>query len=140
MILNSNYSDFKITEHFSTSEFHCKDGSRVPTEYLANIVYIANVLERLRSLVGNPTIIINSAYRTYNHNRLNGGAVNSNHLRAQAVDISTQKFTSEQLYNKIVLLIQNDMLPSGELVKYSTFVHYAPNFELKYLHVNEIKL
>ena len=139
MILNSNYSDFRITEHFSTSEFHCKDGSRVPTEYLANIVYIANVLERLRSLVGNPTITINSAYRSYKHNRLHGGAINSNHLRAQAVDITTQKYTSEELYNKMLHLIQNDMLPSGELVRYSTFVHYAPNFQLKYLPINETK-
>ena len=38
----------QITEHFNLNEFHCKDGTQVPEEYMANVVELAQNLQILK--------------------------------------------------------------------------------------------
>lgn len=132
------YKDFQITKNFHTSEFHCKNGVPVPHSLIANVVYLAYQLQRLRNLLGNPTIIINSAYRTKQYNDQIGGAPKSNHVNAQAADIRTQKYTPKELKQKIKQFVKDDLLPDGEIIEYGTFVHYAPSYNIKFSTINEI--
>lgn len=127
-----SYSDFQITTNFNTKEFHCKSGIKVPHQYIANVVYVATQLQRIRWKLGNCTIYINSAYRTKQHNDSIGGVPKSNHLTASAVDIRTQKYTANELHSKLKTLINDGVIPKGELIRYATFVHYAPEYNLKF--------
>lgn len=135
MLIN-NYEDFQVTLNFNTKEFHCKDGSRVPAEYLPNVVYLALNLQKFRNLLGNVTIYINSAYRSKTYNSKIGGVPKSNHLTARAVDIQTQKYLPDELYKKLREFIELDYLPDGEIIKYGTFIHYAPRYELKHAKIH----
>lgn len=129
-----SYSDFQITRGFHIKEFHCKNGVRVPPEYLANCVYLATQLQKIKDMLGNPTIIINSGYRTIGYNNQIGGSPNSRHTQCRAADIRTQKYTPKELFDKIKHLIDSDILPKGELIRYPTFVHYAPDFVQKFAY------
>lgn len=133
------YEDFQITKHFHLSEFHCKNGVRVPHKYVGNVVYIALQLERLRKYLFNVTIHINSAYRTDQYNQQVGGSPTSNHLTANAVDIRQQKYTNKEFYEKIKDAINNSVIPAGELIYYNTFVHYAPKYNESFngLQIND---
>lgn len=133
------YQDFQITKHFHTSEFHCKDGTRVPHEYIPNVVYVALQLERLRYYLGNITIHINSAYRSEKYNADVAGSRTSNHLTANAVDIRQQKYSNKEFYEKIKNSINNGVIPAGELIYYNNFVHYAPNYHESFngLQIND---
>lgn len=75
----------KITKDFKYKEFFCKDGSQPPLEYYNYILMCATELQKVRDIIKKP-IIITSAYRTKEWNAKNGGARNSLHLRAMAVD------------------------------------------------------
>lgn len=120
-----DYKDFQITENFNIKEFHCKDGTRVPYGYIQNCIYIATLLQLLRDCLGVP-IVINSAYRTYNHNLAIGGKKGSNHLQGLAVDIRQNLYDNKKFYKIIEELIAYGILPAGELIYYETFIHYAP--------------
>ena len=85
MLLNQHYQKFeKLTKNFKLSEFHCKDGTLVPQQYLQNVIYVAVQLQKIRDALKLGFLSINSAYRTKLHNSKIGGATNSNHLTAQA--------------------------------------------------------
>lgn len=74
--------------NFAWGEF-TKGLSRVPQNsiVLDNILKLADYLEDVRSLFGNASIVINSAYRPPSVNRAIGGASNSQHLYGAAADI-----------------------------------------------------
>lgn len=129
-----------LTKNFKVSEFACNDLAKtnVPPEFLGNALYVATQLQKIRDLLETP-IIINSAYRTPNHNKQIGGQKNSNHLYAMAVDIRQSKMTNFLFYEKILELVKYGFIPNGEIIKYDTFVHYAPNHELKHYSKNETK-
>ena len=77
--------------HFNRSEFACKCGTAPDSADLMN-PRLVFALEALRSLVGRP-FVVNSAYRTKEHNQLISGAPNSAHLTGEAVDISTHRWS-----------------------------------------------
>jgi uncharacterized protein YcbK (DUF882 family) len=54
-------------------------------------------LQALRDIVGHP-ILITSGVRTIKENREAGGAINSQHLKGRAVDISTNGWGSTRKY------------------------------------------
>ena len=112
-----------ITPHFKLKEFACKDGTSVPEYLHYNMRMIASNLEVIRAFVGSP-IIINSAYRTIAHNKAVGGAVQSQHLSCNAVDIHVKGMQSEELYNIIKSLMQRRAVEQGGLFLYENFVHY----------------
>ena len=127
-----------LTEHFKMSEFHCKDGTAVPPEYISNCYYIAIQLERLRRYTG--AIKINSAYRTPSHNSKIGGAKNSNHLTARAVDIIAVAGDYETFSKIIRAAIERKIIPDGEVIYYpdKKFVHYAPKFDYNFTKILKI--
>jgi len=69
---------------FKYKEFFCH-GIEPPAEYFNNVMQCAINLQHVRDLIKKP-IIITSAYRTKEFNASIGGAKNSQHLTANAVD------------------------------------------------------
>lgn len=68
--------------NFSPREIACRGTGRVAIDFEA-----MDTLQRLRTRVGRP-LIVNSAYRSPEHNRNVNGAPGSLHLTAKAFDIS----------------------------------------------------
>lgn len=85
-------NNFNISKNFKLREFACKDGSnlvKVDSELL-------DKLQKLRDRINKP-IIINSGYRTPEHNKKVGGASGSQHLLGKAVDIKVNGMTPTTL-------------------------------------------
>lgn len=113
----------EVTPHFKFTEFACKDGSPVPKQYWYNMRMLAGNLEALRGSFRSP-IIINSAYRHEIYNKRVGGAVNSQHLTCNAVDINVKGVAPLIVYTRIVTLMENNILDKGAVILYNNFVHY----------------
>ena len=106
--------------HFNWGEF-TKNLSRVPqNEIVINqIARLAYYLEDIRSLFGNPTIIINSGYRPPAINSAVGGASNSQHLYGAAADIVVSGIKPSEVYIRL-----NSWHGSkGGLASSSSFTH-----------------
>ena len=113
----------KASKHFKFSEFDCKNGEPVPVEFYDNVKELAKNLEVLRYYFGKP-IIINSSYRSPEHNKAIGGVSNSQHLKAKASDIVINGVEPKEVYRAIESLIDRGLMKQGGLGLYYTFVHY----------------
>lgn len=114
----------KLTENFNSSEFDCKDGTKVPEKFMANCKEVAKNLQVLRNELGVPVTITGSGYRTLSHNTKVKGAKNSQHLTCSAADINAKGYTPKELAAKIEVLIKNGKMKQGGIGIYSGFVHY----------------
>ena len=114
----------QLTKNFNISEFRCKDGTDVPDQYECNVILLASQLQILRDIVG-VSIHINSGYRTPAYNaKLEGSAVQSQHLLAKAADITTINYSPKQLADLIEKLIAEGKLPFIKgLGRYKGFTH-----------------
>ena len=72
-----------ISPHFSRHEFVCKCGCG----YFRKDALLLQRLEKMRELLGNKPMIINSGCRCKPYNTLQGGNKNSEHMDGQAADI-----------------------------------------------------
>lgn len=79
--------------HLSWPELACKDRIRTPypLDYRATrAVELAAAFEALRAAVGLPLVVL-SGYRTPVHNRMVGGAPDSQHVQGRALDLLPPK-------------------------------------------------
>lgn len=113
----------RFTKNFSVAELACKDGTPVPQALYANAKAIAERAQKLRDLVG--PLSVNSAYRTKQHNDTVGGAKESYHLTASAMDVRSTGgvWTAHQLYLLYEGLIRLGVVPDGGLGRYKEFIH-----------------
>lgn len=125
----------QITKNFNAVEFYCNDPFRTvpPACFKMNIYYIAVQLQKIRDYLELDMLRINSAYRTKQYNENVGGSSSSNHLTAQAVDITQVNYTNDDFHKLILKLVNLGLIPGGEILKYETFVHYAPEIEVNHL-------
>jgi len=114
----------KLTENFSLQEFDCKDGTPVPQQFVKNVKLLAEQLQTLRDHIKEPVMITGSGYRTPEHNKRVGGAVNSQHLTASGADINAKNYTPRQLSKIIEKLIREKKMLQGGIGVYKGFVHY----------------
>jgi uncharacterized protein YcbK (DUF882 family) len=112
-----------LTRNFSLKEFACKNGVWVPDMYTENVQKLAENLQMLAYFINVP-IYINSGYRTLEYNKKIGGAENSQHLYAKAVDIRVTSINSTCLHTIIEGLIRVGKMKQGGLGLYNSFVHY----------------
>lgn len=84
-------NDFRLSPHFKLSEFQCLCCKRVKLDSR-----LIPVLENARAYVGLP-VIITSGYRCPEHNRMVGGAPDSDHLYGWAADIVVDGVEPERL-------------------------------------------
>jgi len=78
------------SKHFSPEELACRGTGKIKIDEDA----LAK-LEKLREMLGKP-MIINSAYRSPEHNRKVGGAKNSNHMQGVAFDVRMDNHDPEK--------------------------------------------
>lgn len=112
-----------LTPHFKFDEFRCKNGEGAPLHLWNNLRLLAGNLEALRGSLEKP-ILINSGYRTEEYNRQVGGAKNSQHLKANAVDIRVEGLQPLQVWLRIIDLMEKGIMEKGAVILYNTFVHY----------------
>jgi len=77
--------NFKYYEFFSGDKKLGKNSIEPPEQYFENIMACAMQLQYVRDIIKRP-IIINSAYRTKDWNKICGGTASSYHLQGLAVD------------------------------------------------------
>ena len=89
----------KLTNHFTLDEFTASQTAarmgipNVPDgDELANVRRTAEVMERVRTLLGNRPILISSGYRCPEVNRAVGGSSTSAHMTGLAVDFNCPGF------------------------------------------------
>jgi uncharacterized protein YcbK (DUF882 family) len=114
----------KLSTNFNSSEFDCKDGTKVPEKFIANCREVAKNLQVLRNELGVAISITGSGYRTPSHNKKVGGATHSQHLTCSAADINAVGYTPQQLAARIENLIASGKMKQGGLGTYINFVHY----------------
>lgn len=113
----------KLTENFNREEFDCRDGTKVPAQYMDNVKELAKNLQVLRDFIAEP-VRVNSGYRTSGYNKRVGGKVFSQHLQAKAADITAKSYTPKELATKIERLIRAGKMKQGGVGVYPGFVHY----------------
>lgn len=114
----------KITTHFDSKEFDCRDGTPYPVaRRRTHLLFLCATLEEIRAALGVPIKVL-SGYRTPNYNRRVGGARNSRHVQADAADIVAKGYSAEQVHARILDLYRAGKLPRlGGLGLYPGFVH-----------------
>jgi uncharacterized protein YcbK (DUF882 family) len=73
--------------------------------------------------LGQP-IRVTSGFRSKEHNKKIGGALNSFHVLGMAADIQVAKVKPEEVAKAIELLIKEGKMKEGGLGIYRTWVHY----------------
>lgn len=90
-------AELMLSQHFSLPELTAtkvRAFNQPNAECLANLVRLASVLERVREVLGDKPVIINSAYRSPGVNAAVGGVKNSSHLMGLAADFVCPDFGS----------------------------------------------
>ena len=113
----------QLTRNFYKIEFESRDGAIMPQRAFENIKQLAQNLQTVRDIIGEP-ININSGYRSEAHNIIVGGVKNSQHLLGKAADISMKNYTSKELAVIFEELILQGQIQEGGLGLYNGFVHY----------------
>jgi uncharacterized protein YcbK (DUF882 family) len=113
----------KLSTNFSLNEFASADGTAPTNDVLKNLTELAKNLEVLRKHLGQP-IRITSGFRSREHNKKIGGALNSFHVLGMAADIQVAKMKPEDLAKAIELLIKDGKIKEGGLGIYRTWIHY----------------
>ena len=106
-------NDIQISKNFKLSEFESPDTKEVKVDG-----ELASLLQQLREKIGRP-LIINSAYRTKQHNKAVGGVENSQHRLGKAVDISLENLT----YTADDVEKLAEQIGFKGIGKYNTFIH-----------------
>lgn len=104
--------------YFNTKEFESKDGH--PSPYGETVVAKELIvrLNAIRIRFGKP-IIVNSGYRSPEHNAKVGGVKNSFHTQGLAADIRPEDLKDLPELQKIA----DELNPHGGVGFYNTFVH-----------------
>ena len=115
-----------LTEHFSLTEFRCKDGTPTPPEAVENLEGTAEMLEALRARLAarygrECALVVLSGYRSLAYNAKVGGASKSMHLVGRAADVTSPCYSPEQV-QAIAFELQDDGIIGGVGV-YQTFTH-----------------
>ena len=103
-----------ISKNFRVREFRCQDGS--------DVVFIesdlVDILQKIRDHFGK-AVTINSAFRTFSHNKKVGGATYSQHLYGTAADIKVSGVAASAVADFAETLMPG----TGGIGRYSTFTH-----------------
>ena len=93
-------NDIQISKNFNLKEFQCKGTGQVKIHEK-----LLELLQELRDTLEQP-IIINSGYRSKEHNKKVGGAKRSQHLEGTAVDISLRNLdmNAKDLASRVQLI------------------------------------
>ncbi len=102
---------------FDEKELQSRDGKPSPFQKVVR-PELLHLLNRIRKAWGRP-IIVNSAYRSPEHNQAVGGVVNSFHVQGLAADIRPERQKDLADLQDLCL----DLNERGGVGLYDTFVH-----------------
>jgi len=106
-----------LSQHFMLREFlHEGKSEGITSLVLNNLFQTAQALEQVRSLCGNRRIIINSGFRTQEHNKEVGGVPHSLHCSGLAADIVVEGLNPKEVQKRLQSW-------SGGLGCYSEWTH-----------------
>jgi len=103
-----------LAAHFKVREFACADGS----EAVFVAKELVDILEKIRMHFGR-AVVINSAYRTAEHNKKVGGEKDSQHLYGLAADVVVRGISPQRVAEYAQSLLKN----TGGIGCYATFTH-----------------
>lgn len=121
----------KLSANFSLEEFTASETAErrrldnsLPPELLMTAQNTAEMMEKIRAVLGDNPIIITSGYRSPEVNRAIGSGDSSDHIKAMAVDFKcpaygTPKAVALHLADKI------DSLGIGQIIYEHTWVHVS---------------
>lgn len=96
----------KLTPHFTleelagtTTQYRAKNLQEAK-KIMGRMYQLAGFAERVREIVGKP-LIINSGYRCVSLNNYLGGALISQHLKGEALDLVCRTLSVKSMYNRI---------------------------------------
>jgi putative chitinase len=102
-------ADEKVTEHFTVKEcIWLPQWNRLATaadglseEYKNNLIKLMKAMEKIRTMLNRP-IFVHVTYRSYDYNKLIGGAANSAHTKGMACDFHVGGMTCDEVRNKLL--------------------------------------
>lgn len=114
----------KISAHFDSTEFACRNGSLYPAAWIdARLRPLCETLEVIRESAGKPVTIL-SGFRTEEYNRSIKGARASQHVQGRAADITIAGMKASAVHALVLELYNANKLPLlGGLGAYPGFVH-----------------
>lgn len=116
----------QLSDHLSLAEFTIT-GQRgldnsLPPELLSEALITAQLLERVRSSLGNKPVLVSSGYRSPAVNKAVGSGPGSDHPKAMAFDFICPGFgTAYDVAKHLAVLA--DHLGIGQLIYEQTWVH-----------------
>lgn len=123
-----------LTPHFSLEEMTATShGPNVPTpEIIANLTVTATGMERVREILGDQPIHVNSGYRSPAVNAAVGGVPTSAHLTGYACDFICPAFGAPL---DICHLLDDSAFSFDQVIQEGTWVHisFAPTMRREVL-------
>lgn len=124
MQLTKNFTLEEMLRSQTATRLNITEQFNPPQEVVNNLTVLCKkLLQPLRDKL-RKAISVSSGYRCAKVNKAIGGAINSQHLKGQAADISVGGFTTEQLYQRI----KNSDLAFDQLIQeFDQWVHVSYN-------------
>lgn len=114
----------QLTPHFSLAELtvtNTKLDNTPSKEVIEVLRTTAFYMEKVREILGNVAITINSGYRSPDVNRMVGGTSNSSHTYGYAVDFTAYGHTPLTISN----ILSKSNLKFDQLIYEKTWVHIS---------------
>jgi zinc D-Ala-D-Ala carboxypeptidase len=122
-------TDQRLSDHFALSEFTISQAAARAglrneplSSHIENLRRLAQVLEQVRTLLGNRPILISSGYRSPAVNGLVGGSLSSAHTQGLAADFTCPGFGTPL---NVCQAIADSGIPFEQLIYEGTWVHVA---------------
>jgi zinc D-Ala-D-Ala carboxypeptidase len=122
----------QLTEHFTLEEFtDSQTAARMGLNNVppmgsperANLQRTAEVMEKVRTLLGDKPVLISSGYRSPQVNKAVGGSTSSAHMSALAVDFSCPGYGTPKHICKHLHSHMKDLGIDQLIHEYDTWVH-----------------
>ena len=129
----------KLTEHFTLEELYQSDYAirhgiinKPSPNIIGNLLVTAQGLEKVREILGNKAITVNSGYRCPKLNEALNGSKTSAHMDGYAADFTCHAYGKPQ---DIVLAISKSKLEFDQCIQEGTWVHisFAPAMRKEFL-------
>lgn len=108
-----------LSPHFTLAEltttevrFLARENYQEARAYLGSLRALAELLERIRTLLGDRPILVNSGYRCPRLNQHIGGAKTSQHMLGEAADIRVPGMDLREAFD----LIRRSTIPYGQVI------------------------
>jgi hypothetical protein len=114
----------QLTPHFSLAELTVTNTKidNTPSKEIVEVLRTtAFYMEKVRELLGNVAITVNSGYRSPDVNRVVGGTSNSSHTHGYAVDFTAYGHTPLTISN----ILSKSNLKFDQLIYEKTWVHIS---------------